>query len=296
MCILFFCQSEIWQPGGYRLIIANNRDELWDRPTKSADFWHSDQSCISSLDMLPGREGGTWMGLNKNGKVGVLLNILGQQSPNKAGRGMMVSDYLTGTENLEEYGANIHEKRDEYNGFNLILFDVGRQEENLSVKPLYITNSAHYHSCVSMRNLPSNTFFGVSNSPLEYPFKKVEHGKEQFGKVVRQFPLVHSKDHLIHNLLGLLQDRSPFLPDPVLEEAGILSGFSPLRLEQHSAINVHSPAQRYGSRTSTVLLIDGEGQVDYVEQNTIYRPDRPEGVDSETTHKIFSLHRVNANL
>lgn len=288
MCLLYFCQSEIWQPGGYRLIIANNRDEFWDRPTKAADFWNSDQSCISGLDMFPGREGGTWLGMNTSGKVGVLLNILGQQNSNKSGRGHLITKFLTGSEDTDVYGAKIHNERDEYNGFNLILFDVGRQEESLSVKPVYVTNASHYWSCVTIRTLPSNTFFGVSNSPLEYPFKKVVMGKEKFGKIVSQYPDVNSRNHLIDNLMDLLQDRSELLPDAILEVATSSCGFSPLRQKQHSAINTYSPADRYGSRTNTVILIDSGGRVDFVERNTTYNQ-QAEETQPTITHKTFSL-------
>lgn len=36
---------------------------------------------------MPGRTGGTWLGLSKSGKIGVLLNILGHMDPDKLGRG-----------------------------------------------------------------------------------------------------------------------------------------------------------------------------------------------------------------
>ena len=40
--------------------------------------------------MYTGKEGGTWLGMNKRGKIGVLLNILGQVDPAKKGRGKTV--------------------------------------------------------------------------------------------------------------------------------------------------------------------------------------------------------------
>jgi uncharacterized protein with NRDE domain len=41
MCILFAhsCRSSSAARNGYSLIIANNRDEFFNRPTKEAHFW-----------------------------------------------------------------------------------------------------------------------------------------------------------------------------------------------------------------------------------------------------------------
>ena len=42
---------------------------------------------FSGMDMEPGREGGTWLGLSKTGKFSVVLNILSEVMPNMKGRG-----------------------------------------------------------------------------------------------------------------------------------------------------------------------------------------------------------------
>lgn len=47
MCLLFLSLDENPTPGKYAVVIANNRDEFWDRPTKLADFWPSRPDCIS---------------------------------------------------------------------------------------------------------------------------------------------------------------------------------------------------------------------------------------------------------
>ena len=44
---------------------------------------------ILAIDLTPGREGGTWLGLSKTGKFAVLLNILTKQRPATKGRGMV---------------------------------------------------------------------------------------------------------------------------------------------------------------------------------------------------------------
>ena len=42
---------------------------------------------ITGLDDEPGREGGTWLAMNKNGRLACLVNIAGKLDPNKKGRG-----------------------------------------------------------------------------------------------------------------------------------------------------------------------------------------------------------------
>ena len=44
---------------------------------------------ITGLDLRPGREEGTWLGLNEQGKVGILLNLEPyESSKEKKGRGL----------------------------------------------------------------------------------------------------------------------------------------------------------------------------------------------------------------
>ncbi|GFO27645.1 transport and Golgi organization 2 homolog [Plakobranchus ocellatus] len=286
MCIVYFCQSEIVDPNSYHLVLVNNRDEEWTRPTKDADFWGPQLDCISGLDMYSGKEGGTWLGMNKHGKIGVLLNILGQVDPSKKGRGFLVSDYLRDNLEMEEYAASMLKQRHDYNGFNLLLFDLGKQEDCLTAKPLYITNASDYHSCVNMRTLPSNTFFGVSNSPLEYPFQKVIKGKQRFGQIVSQYPTVDLKEHLVKDLMELMADKTSLLPDPVMEKAASLRGVNPAYTSCRSAINTFSPNENYGSRTTTVILVDGKGAVDYIERTV--EPLQPTP-NERTVHKTFNL-------
>ena len=42
---------------------------------------------FSGLDQTPRKEGGTWLGASKTGRIGILLNILGINDPKKKGRG-----------------------------------------------------------------------------------------------------------------------------------------------------------------------------------------------------------------
>lgn len=46
MCILFIYRNPNADSSSYRLIIATNRDEYYNRPTKSAHFWDNYADCL----------------------------------------------------------------------------------------------------------------------------------------------------------------------------------------------------------------------------------------------------------
>ncbi|XP_022327719.2 transport and Golgi organization protein 2 homolog [Crassostrea virginica] len=77
MCVLFLYYNDNPDSSKYRLILASNRDEKFDRPTKALDFWGSTKICLSGQDSQNEVEGSTWLGMTKTGKVAILLNILG---------------------------------------------------------------------------------------------------------------------------------------------------------------------------------------------------------------------------
>lgn len=73
MCITFFCFGNEKFP----LLLCNNRDEYFRRPTAPGVVSKDNLHTYSPTDIVAG---GTWLGLNgKNGRFGVLLNFLEKQ-------------------------------------------------------------------------------------------------------------------------------------------------------------------------------------------------------------------------
>ncbi|MCO5384741.1 MAG: NRDE family protein [Desulfosporosinus sp.] len=68
MCLIFFAYN--CHPN-YRLILAANRDEYFQRPTEKAHFWESYPWVLAGrdLEML-----GTWMGITHSGRFAALTN------------------------------------------------------------------------------------------------------------------------------------------------------------------------------------------------------------------------------
>ena len=72
MCITFFYVNPAPTVGSFRLVVAFNRDEALDRATEPVK-WKDGVLC--GRDMTPGKEGGTWLGISRSGRVGMLTNI-----------------------------------------------------------------------------------------------------------------------------------------------------------------------------------------------------------------------------
>ena len=67
MCLILFA---INPNPNYKLILAANRDEFFERPTERADFWDQEQNLLAGKDL---QQGGTWLGLTKNGRFSAVL-------------------------------------------------------------------------------------------------------------------------------------------------------------------------------------------------------------------------------
>ncbi|KAM4810019.1 transport and Golgi organization protein 2 homolog [Rhinophrynus dorsalis] len=125
MCIIFFkFDPRPVSKNAYRLILAANRDEFYHRPSKPADFWGKNNEILSGLDMESGKEGGTWLGISKRGKLAALTNYLQPKIDIHAkGRGALVSNFLTSDLDSFSYLKKISAEGHLYNGFNLVAAD-----------------------------------------------------------------------------------------------------------------------------------------------------------------------------
>ena len=72
MCITFFYISKNPSKDKYKLILIMNRDEFLKRPTSRSNW---QEKILAGRDQVPGKEGGTWLGVNDKGHIGVLTNI-----------------------------------------------------------------------------------------------------------------------------------------------------------------------------------------------------------------------------
>ncbi|XP_058493187.1 transport and Golgi organization protein 2 homolog isoform X1 [Solea solea] len=258
MCIIFFkFDPRPASKNAYRLILAANRDELFNRPSKAADFWGTNNEILSGLDLENGKEGGSWLGISKRGKLAALTNYMeGPQSPDAQGRGFLVSNYLM-EKDLDSYSylKKVSAEGNLYNGFNLITADFKAKQDTVC----YYGNRGGPEPI----HLKSAGVYGLSNSLLDTPWKKLLNGKRHFTSVVNNQTL--SSEGLVQELLNVLNNEELNTPDPAQESQGECYGRS--MIKALSAVCVRT--RDYGTRTNTVILIDTDGNVTFTERTML---------------------------
>ena len=226
----------------YRLVVAANRDEFFQRPATAADYWSDAPHVLGGRDL---DKGGTWMGVTTAGRWAAVTNFRDGTSPEPGtrSRGELVASYLCGSTGAQVYVATMQPRAREYHGFNLLAGDASGMH--------YLSNKDDG----SMMLAPG--IYGLSNHFLDSPWPKVEH-----GKVAMLDALAGSAkpDRLIDALLATLSDRS-VADERVLPSTGISEEWE----KQLSAAFISAPG--YGTRASTVLLIDHDGEVHFHERS-----------------------------
>lgn len=241
MCLIFFA---VQQHSKYKLIIAANRDEFYNRKTAPAAFWEDHPTIVGGRDLearKPDGSCGTWMAMNKNGRVAMVTNYRDPKNidPQAPSRGHLVSDYLEGSEKPQTYLHQIESIGLRYNGYNLV---VGTVDElwylsNYQKKVKQLTNGVH----------------GLSNHLLDTPWPKVARGKEKFVR------LIISERLSAEMLFEFLYDTER-ADDNQLPDTGI-------GLERERALSsMFIKTSGYGTRCSTVVLVDNQNNVEYTER------------------------------
>jgi uncharacterized protein with NRDE domain len=224
----------------YSLIVAANRDEFYDRPTAPAGFWTDAPAVLAGRDL---KAGGTWLGIDRRGRVAAVTNYRQgeREDPAPRSRGRLVSDFLTGDASALEHMERVQSEAGLYNGFNLIAGDARGF--------FYYSNREG-----RVRSLTPGVY-GLSNHLLDTPWPKVAATKSAFGAL-----LTGRASELTADLFALLSDRSR-PADDLLPSTGI--GREWERLLSSAFIT----SGGYGTRSSTVVLVGRDGRIVFIERS-----------------------------
>lgn len=249
MCILFIAYQ---MHPKYSLIIAANRDEMYARPTKAAHFWDDNDTVLAGRDL---KQHGTWLGITKSGRFAALTNFRNpkENQENKQSRGHIVKNFLTSQLTPYEYLCSLQEERNRYAGFNVIVAD---QE-----KMYYYSNVEN-----EIKQIQAG-IHGLSNHLLNTPWPKVEKGKQKLQTIVEQ------NDVTPDALFELLADKEK-APEDQLPNTGV-----PLDIEKQLS-SIFIDMEGYGTRCSTVLLVNKDGMVTFSERTF------PDGSENQFVFQI----------
>jgi len=155
---------------------------------------------------------------------------------------------LSGTDSPKDYLNTIRGKREIYNGFNLILGNV--------------SSCLYYSNITNTIEEVKPGIHGLSNHLINTPWPKVVRGKEKL-KLTIQDKDFSDKDQLFRILNDSQQAEDEELP---------YTGIG-IELERMmSPIFIQSP--NYGTRSSTVLLINRQNHVSFMERSKIADQDK----------------------
>ncbi|HXW10422.1 MAG TPA: NRDE family protein [Steroidobacteraceae bacterium] len=217
----------------YRLVVAANRDEFHDRPAAPLDWWRDVPGVLAGRDL---RGAGTWMGVSRSGRFGVVTNYRDLEpapAPDAPSRGELVPKFLVDDAAPRGWLEALRSRAGRYAGFNLLL----ATDEEL----FYFSN----RNGLEPQPL-SPGLYGLSNHLLDSPWPKLLRARERLRELVTAGPLEAEA------LFALLADRTPADAD-----AMPATGLPPDWERALSApFVVHD---RYGTRCSTVLLVERHG-------------------------------------
>ena len=234
MCLILFAWR---QRADYPLVLIANRDEFYARPTRAAHWWR-DAPVFGGRDL---EAGGTWLGVSHDGRIAAVTNVRepGGMKAGKRSRGELTHGYLAGSQAPEAYLRQIAGRAQEYSGFNLMIGD--------SRELWFYSNRAADIRCIE----PG--VHGISNGAFDEPWPKLASGKSELAAQI-----AGNVDS--DKLLEILTDHR------VAEDHELPSTGVTLDIERMlSSRFIRSP--EYGTRASSVLLIDDRGQIDFREYN-----------------------------
>lgn len=236
MCLILISYR---QSPDYPLILAANRDEFFPRPTRAAHYWEDYPFILGGRDL---EQGGTWLGITRRGRFAAVTNF--REPPlrkiGKISRGLLVTEYLMGREPPLDYLTETAKNLARYDAFNLLAGDTSE---------LYFLSSRKGRAEKLTRGM-----YGISNGELDCPWPKVKKGKAMLDGELKKDDKPDPE-----RLLAILSEKQ-IAADGELPDTGI--GLELERKLSSIFINIDG----YGTRSSTVLLIDDGGWVQFAER------------------------------
>lgn len=210
------------------LILLSNRDEYYERPTRQAAQWPGTRIWAGQDE----RASGSWLGVTDAGRLAAITNHRSASAnlDTAISRGSLVSEFLSSDVSGPEFVAQLADRSEAYNPFNLLLFD-GRE---------LLGFEGRGEVCQTVQLMPG--YGGVSNADFNSPWHKQVWLQSELSALLEEGD--PSDDELLDLLLNehlAPFDRLPATGIPIEREVALSAPF--VRMGN------------YGTRASTLVRI-----------------------------------------
>lgn len=228
----------------YKMILVANRDEYYQRPSSPMHLW--EEGFYAGRDL---KGGGTWLGMHPSGRFAALTNYrdIAMEKERPSSRGELPVNFLKGEMSPLEYLEGLQQRKNEYNGFSLLISD--------GAKMYYLSNYQE-----DIQEVGQGTH-GLSNALLDTPWPKVESAKSDLSAYLneRQEPEIGSLVRLLHSKMTA--------PVEMLPATGLSE-----ELEKSVSAQFIAVEDYYGTVNTTAVLWKHTGEVQIEEVRFI--PDK----------------------
>lgn len=252
MCLLLVAHNCC---AGYRLVVAANRDEFHARPTAPAAFWDDADDILGGRDL---EAMGTWLACDRRGRFATITNVRSLHGPQagRRSRGLIVTDFLHGDDRAPVFTRAMADSGEHYDGFNVLAYDGA--------------DLSWYSNQVGDATTLQEGIYTLSNAALDTAWTKSERLRAGFAATFS--PPLHDP---VETLLALLRDGDELANAMRAGGSGAQSA-----ADLQSAIFISG--EQYGTRCSTVLLIDDNNHLTFHER----RYDAATRICGDTRHEF----------
>jgi len=257
MCIVYLHSDPNCSKSNYKLILAANRDEFYERPSAAANYLDSNANVLCGLDLEEDVSGGTWLGVTRTGKFAFLTNILKSSvDSSKPPRGTIVRSYLESDLRPEKY---VQQKLVgvPFRPYNFVAGQLMTDSDSIELRyygteqcqPVKLQDGFHTVTCTALGN----------------KWNKATHGSSLFTELVvraRDLPPNIFKDEIFNSVLS---DTSCLYPDKLIEEQ---FGYQKTEqfLRKYCSVMIKG-LEKYGTVAQTVVLVDKDNHMYFYEKS-----------------------------
>lgn len=308
----------------YPFILLSNRDEFLSRPTARVHWWEDPHSHVIGPRDLQKQEHGTWLGMTKDGRFAVLTNFRdeGVEVSKDKSRGGIVTAWLqpetSSASTVDQFAEHMIEDVGihDVGGFSLAY---GRLAKDRAGGLAILSNRSTTLEGLTRIAKDAGETHGLSNSHFgDITWPKVVHGELLLRQAVTaNVTRGDSKQKFINSLFDVLcvdalpkrktgeswmsfvrQLRNSILIPPIggntVEKNRADALAHGTTEEGNDAPMTISDEAAYGTHKQTIILVDTEGKVDWIERTLYDEQAQPIPEDTRDVHLNFQIEGWNS--